>query len=39
MQDCKYKDGETMHPIGKSIFVFAGGTSPSIQHFSREQFD
>lgn len=39
MQDCKYKDGETMHPIGKSIFVFAGGTSPNIQHFSREQFD
>jgi hypothetical protein len=37
MQDGIFKDGETMHPIGKSIFVFAGGTSHTFQQFSREQ--
>lgn len=39
MQDGMFKDGETMHPIGKSIFVFAGGTSHTFQKFSREYFD
>ncbi|MGF7118378.1 AAA family ATPase [Methanobacterium oryzae] len=39
MQDGIFKDGETMHPIGKSIFVFAGGTSNSFQHFSREKIN
>jgi hypothetical protein len=37
MQDGMFKDGETMHPIGRSIFVFAGGTSHTFQQFSREQ--
>lgn len=39
MQDGVFKDGEGMHPIGRAIFVFAGGTSPSFAHFSREEFD
>lgn len=33
MQDGKFKDGEQMHPIGKSIFVFAGGTCNTFQQF------
>lgn len=36
MQDGMFKDGETMHPIGRSIFVFAGGTSHTFKQFSRE---
>jgi hypothetical protein len=36
MQDGMFKDGETMHPIGKSIFVFAGGTSHTFQEFCGE---
>lgn len=39
MQDGVFKEGETMHPIGKSIFVFAGGTSHSFRQFSREHLD
>lgn len=38
MQDGEFKEGETMHPIGKSIFIFAGGTSDTFQIFSREKF-
>jgi hypothetical protein len=36
MNDGEFKHGETMHPIGKSIFVFAGGTSDTFQDFARE---
>lgn len=36
MQDGKFKDGESMHPIGKAIFVFAGGTSKTYADFSGE---
>ena len=36
MNDGEFKHGETMHPIGKSIFVFAGGTSDTLQEFARE---
>jgi hypothetical protein len=36
MQEGAFKDGETMHPIGKSIFVFAGGTCSTYQEFSGE---
>jgi hypothetical protein len=39
MQDGAFKDGETMHPIGPAIFVFAGGLSRTFAHFSRETFD
>lgn len=35
MQDGTFKDGESMHPIGKAIFVFAGGTHPSFHAFSQ----
>ena len=33
MQDGKFREGETMHPIGKSIFVFAGGICAPLQNF------
>jgi hypothetical protein len=36
MQDGAFKDGEAMHPVGKSIFVFAGGTSAAFEEFCRE---
>ena len=34
MQDGKFKDGSEEHPVGKCIFVFAGGTSSSFQQFA-----
>ena len=33
MQDGEFQEGQLTHPIGKSIFVFAGGTSRSIEAF------
>jgi len=33
MQDGVFLDGETPHPIGKCIFIFAGGTSYDMEHF------
>ncbi|MFA9422364.1 MAG: Ryanodine receptor Ryr, partial [Sedimentibacter sp.] len=33
MQDSVYREEETIHPIGKAIFVFAGGTSSSFNEF------
>ncbi|MFQ5866124.1 MAG: ATP-binding protein [bacterium] len=36
MNDGKFRDGETTHPIGRAIFVFAGGTSRTFAEFSRE---
>ncbi|GMV94047.1 MAG: hypothetical protein AMXMBFR82_38250 [Candidatus Hydrogenedentota bacterium] len=36
MQDGKFRDGESIHPIGKSIFVFAGGTRDSFEAFSAD---
>lgn len=39
MQDGAFKDGEAMHPIGRAIFVFAGGLCATLGRFSREQFD
>lgn len=38
MQDGEFKEGESMHPVGRSIFIFAGGTSDTFQLFSREEF-
>ncbi len=38
MQDGVFKDGEGTHPIGRAIFVFAGGLSDSLARFSREEF-
>jgi hypothetical protein len=39
MQDGTFKEGETTHPIGKAIFVFAGGTCQTLQEFCREDLD
>jgi hypothetical protein len=33
MQDGTFQDGQLTHPVGKSIFVFAGGTSCDFEHF------
>ncbi len=35
MQDGEFKDGEALHPIGKAIFVFAGGTASTYEKFNR----
>jgi hypothetical protein len=36
MQDGEFKEGEATHPIGKAIFVFAGGTSNCYAEFGHE---
>lgn len=36
MQEGKFKDGDTIHPIGKAVFVFAGGTCSTFSAFSRD---
>ena len=33
MQDGQFQEGQITHPIGKCIFIFAGGTSYSFQTF------
>jgi hypothetical protein len=33
MQDGTFQDGQLSHSIGKSVFVFAGGTSRDFAHF------
>lgn len=33
MQDGTFQDGQLSHAIGKSVFVFAGGTSRDFAHF------
>ena len=33
MQDGEFQQGEITHPIGRCIFVFAGGTCPSVEDF------
>jgi hypothetical protein len=35
MQDGVFRDGESLHPIGRAIFVFAGGTSFSFDDFAK----
>ncbi len=35
MQDGKFLHGNLPHPVGRAIFVFAGGTSPTLQEFGR----
>ncbi len=39
MQDGKFQDGQINHPIGKSVFIFAGGTSPSYESFGPHMKD
>lgn len=35
MQDGKFQQGQITHPIGRAIFVFAGGTSETMAAFDR----
>lgn len=35
MQDGAFREGQIIHPIGRSIFVFAGGTSHTMQAFGK----
>jgi len=35
MQDGKFRDSDGEHPLGKCIFVFAGGTSSSFEEFTK----
>ena len=33
MQDGEFREGQLVHPIGKCVFVFAGGTSYDMENF------
>lgn len=35
MQDGKFQEGQVTHPIGRCMFVFAGGTSKRMEEFRR----
>ena len=35
MQDGRFRDDSGVHPLGKCILVFAGGTAPDFESFSR----
>lgn len=37
MQDGQFRDGEAIHPIGRAIFVFAGGTCYTFSEFAEEK--
>lgn len=37
MNDGIFRDGEVMHPIGRAIFVFAGGTCSTFSEFCKEE--
>ncbi len=39
MQDGKFREGQIDHPIGKCIFVFAGGTSYNMDNFAPPKND
>ena len=39
MQDGVFQEGQILHPIGRAIFVFAGGTSDSMEAFNRGSGD
>ncbi|MDR7079535.1 hypothetical protein J2Y03_004593 [Neobacillus niacini] len=39
MQDGVFRVGDTVHPIGKAIFVFAGGTSSTYRQFCGEDIE
>lgn len=39
MQDGLFREGNSIHPIGKAIFVFAGGTSSTFKEFSGEDIN
>jgi hypothetical protein len=39
MQDGVFREGDSLHSIGKAIFVFAGGTSSTLQDFCGEDIE
>jgi len=39
MQDGVFREGDSIHPIGKAIFVFAGGTSSTFKGFCGEDIE
>ena len=39
MQDGKFMEGQITHPIGKCIFVFAGGTSFDMENFGPKEVE
>lgn len=39
MQDGVFREGDSIHPIGKAIFVFAGGTSSTFKDFRGETIE
>ena len=39
MQDGAFREGDSIHPIGKAIFVFAGGTSSTFKEFCGEDLE
>ena len=39
MQDGEFNEGGCNHPIGRAIFVFAGGTSTAFEQFSKVYLD
>ncbi|WP_455240646.1 hypothetical protein [Methanothermobacter tenebrarum] len=36
MQDGEFREGDTTHPLGKSILIFAGGTSNTFEEFESQ---
>jgi len=36
MQDGVFLEGQVKHPIGRAVFVFAGGTCPRMEEFDRD---
>ncbi|MBU3111218.1 RyR domain-containing protein [Clostridium lacusfryxellense] len=39
MQDGLFREGDSIHPIGKAIFAFAGGTSSTFKGFCGEDIE
>jgi len=37
MNDGEFLEGQVTHPVGKCIFVFAGGTAPSLEEFAKRE--
>jgi hypothetical protein len=39
MQDGQFTDGGAIHPVGRGIYIFAGGTKPSFKEFTKTSDD
>jgi hypothetical protein len=39
MQDGTFQDERATHPVGKCVFIFAGGTSRDMEHFGPRDLD